>query len=111
MTQQIFDRQDFIKEGDEIKRNAFWAVMAAHETKITEEAMHELLFEAFSVYGYVIRAQMLEGVSHMLASDTLTEERLDHTLTFLAKRLDGSAARLGNLVELVEETKTPGYRH
>jgi hypothetical protein len=111
LTHEIFDREDFKTDGDQIKRHAFDAVMCAWDSQITDEAFHELLFEAFTVFGFVVRAQVLESIDKYREQDTLTADRVDQTINFLAKRMDGAAYRLGHMVELIEETKTPGPRH
>jgi hypothetical protein len=111
MTQQFFDRQDFIAEGDDIKLDAQRSIYVTRGVTLSDEFFAQLVAQSFEVYGYVVRAQILEMVSHYLKEGELTEANIDKTIHFLAGKLDGAAARLGNTVELVEECRTPGPRH
>lgn len=111
MPLQSFDRDDLKAEADGLKLYCFQAIFCLFGTKVTAEAFMDVVFQAMTVHGIVLRAQVLENMSEQLAAGTLNENVLNTSLTLLASRLDQVAAKLGGLMELVEETKTPGPRH
>lgn len=111
MTHMLFDRADLIADGDKIKQNAVLALVASRGVDMTPETFNALVIEAFMVNNYVVRCKILEQVAEDLDMGRLTSERIGQAMDYLVKRLDGAAARLGSMVELIEECKTPGPRH
>ena len=111
MSREYFDRDDFAVESEDIKKDLYRAILGAFQTNITPEAFTDLVLQAVGVYGFIVRAQMLEGVSEHLEKGSLNEALIDKTIEFLARRCDRACARLAEMVELIAETKTPGPRH
>lgn len=111
MTNTLFDRADLVEKGQQIKTDAFLAVITTRGVDMTEETFNAIVLEAFMLNNYIVRAQILEHVADDMARDALTEENIDKAIDMLVKKIDGAAERLGRMVELVEECKTPGFRH
>jgi len=111
MTATLFDRNDLETMGPELKQTALLAIIATRGVNMTDETFNALVLEAFMLNNYVVRAQILEHVADDLTHDKLTEKNVDKAIEYLVKKIDGAAAKLGRMVELVEECKTPGPRH
>lgn len=112
MTQNTFDREDLRTLGDQVKNDVFHALLEAHEVKLLPEAYGQFLLTAITCYGLVVRAQLLDSISQVLADEQLTEARIDKTISTLCKGLDREAMKLGNQVELINEVKyAPEGRH
>lgn len=102
---------DIAEDGDEIKQNAFLAVITTHGVNLTAEAFNSLVLEAFTLNNHIVRGQMLATVLKDLDKGTLTSENINTAIKYLVSRVDSTAATLGRMVELVDECKTPGPRH
>jgi hypothetical protein len=112
MTQNTFDRQDLRTLGDDVKSDVFHALLVAHEVKLLPEAYGQFLLTAITCYGLVVRAQLLDSISQVMADGKLTEERIDKTISSLCKILDREAGKLGDQIELINEVKYgPEGRH
>ncbi|HUD11845.1 MAG TPA: hypothetical protein VMS08_05520 [Candidatus Saccharimonadia bacterium] len=111
MTKEKFDREDLRRENEFIKNDIFNAIIGAHESKITPDAFVELLQSALILHGVLCRAQILESCSVSVADGTLDTTMIDKAIGYLVTTCDQRAAQLAGLVELIEETKTPGPRH
>lgn len=111
MTTTLFDRTDLGEDGQKIKQDAFLAILATRGVDMEEEAWNALVIEALMLNNYVVRAQILEHVLEDVINDKLTSENLDKAIEYLVKQVNGAAAKLSRMVELIEECKMPGPRH
>lgn len=111
MTQSLFDMDDLRKEGQEIKQDAFLSIIGTRGVDMTEETFNALVVSAFMVNNYVVRFDILDHILEDLDKGALKREHIVKAQEYMVKRLDSEATRLGNMLELVAECKTPGPRH
>lgn len=111
LTTTLFDRDDLAETGQKIKQDALLAILSTRGVDMEEEAFNSLVIEALMLNNHIVRAQMMEHIADDLVNDRLTMKMIDSAIDYFVKQVDGTAAKLGRMVELVEECKTPGPRH
>jgi hypothetical protein len=111
MTKEKFDRYDLRRESEFIKNDIFNAILGAHDSKILPDHFTELVRQSLILHGAVVRAAILEGCYISAAEGLLNEALISQSINHLVTAVDRHATELAGLVELIEETKTPGPRH
>jgi hypothetical protein len=112
MTTVQFDREDMRSLGAQVKNDIFQAILGTKDVKILPEAYGEFILTAVSLYGIVVRAELLETMSGLLEQQQLTEEIINKAIVYLCRECDLKAAKLGNQVELIGEVRdAPEVRH
>jgi hypothetical protein len=101
------DRADLAREGEQVKTDVFNAIFGVQNviSKLEPDAYFELLADVISCYGAVVRAQVLESVAKNLEVGSLTPDTIDKAISFLCRRVDATAASLGNKLMLIQEVQ------
>jgi len=106
-------RRDVLVNGEDIKHNAFWCMRIVQGvSNLSEEFVGEFLLNAISVYGSVVRIQMLETISTSMLAGNLTQEALGESMDRLCVLLDKDSLALAKKALLVQEVlDAPKQKH